>query len=95
MEKNLEAARSIGKMAETIRKTVGKYISEEECHSDDTQLRINTLTKEVDLADPEDDLPDYDYYPVMDLVRGSDTEPGRWIPDEDAISDVAAEYSGI
>ena len=95
MDKNIEATRGIEEMAESIRKTVEQYISEEECHSDDTQLRINTLTKEVDLADPEDDLPDYDYYPVMDLVRGSDTEPGRWIPDEEAISEVAAEYSGI
>ena len=41
---------------------------------------------------PEDDLPECDYYPVMDLVRGSDTEPGKWIPDMDAIQEVVTEY---
>ena len=46
----------------------------------------------MDIADPENDLPNCDYYPMMDLVKMSVTEPGKWVPDMDAINEVAAEY---
>lgn len=71
---------------------VEDYIAAEESYSDDVQLEINTVNWEMDIADPENDLPNCDYYPMMDLVRMSATEPGRWEPDPEAISDVAAEY---
>ena len=57
----------------------------------ETEMTVENLTHRI-LADPEDDLPECDYYPVMDLVRGSDTEPGKWIPDMDAIQEVVTEY---
>lgn len=75
-----------------LTETVEEYISAEESYSDDVQLQINTLTFEKEIADPENDLPDCDYYPMMDLVRMSTENPGQWEPDTDAIADVAAEY---
>ena len=72
--------------------TVNDYIAGEESYSDDVQLEINTVTWEMDIADPENDLPNCDYYPVMDLVKMSTEQPGKWEPDTDAIADVAAEY---
>lgn len=71
---------------------VDDYIAHDEAYSDDVQLEINTVTWEMDIADPENDLPNCDYYPMMELVRMSATDPGRWEPDREAIADVAAEY---
>ena len=75
-----------------INSIVEDFIAGEEGYSDDVQLEINTLTWEMDIADPENDLPDCDYYPMMDLVKMSVKEPGKWEPDENAIESVAAEY---
>lgn len=71
---------------------VEEYIADEEAYSDDVQLQINTLSWEMEIADPENDLPDCDYYPVMDLVRMSSANPGSWEPDPEAIAEVAADY---
>lgn len=71
---------------------VTDYIDGEESYGDDAQLQINTTTWEMEVADPENDLPNCDYYPMMDLVKMSVENPGEWEPDADAIADVAAEY---
>lgn len=71
---------------------VNDYIAEEEAYSDDVQLQINTLSWEMEIADPENDLPGCDYYPMMDLVKMSAENPGQWEPDAEAIESVAAEY---
>lgn len=71
---------------------VREYIADEESYSDDVQLQIDTTTWELEIADPENDLHNCDYYPMMDLVKMSTTELGRWVPDEDAIEEIAAEY---
>ena len=76
----------------SLQSVVKEYIADEEAYSDDVQLRINTTNWQIDIADPEDDLPNCDYYPIMDLVSMSTTDPGQWEPDEDAIAEVAAEY---
>ena len=75
-----------------IRSVVEEYIDGEESYSDDVQLEINTTDWSMDIADPENDLPNCDYYPMMDLVKMSVTEPGKWEVDEEAIRSVAAEY---
>lgn len=80
------------KFIKLLTETVKEYIDGEESYSDDVQLEINTTTWEMDIADPENDLPDCDYYPMMDLVKMSATEPGKWEPDEVAIEEVAADY---
>lgn len=75
-----------------LREVVKEYIADEEAYSDDVQLRIDTTNWQMDIADPEDDLPNCDYYPMMELVKMSTADPGRWEPDEEAIEGVAAEY---
>lgn len=75
-----------------IREIVDEYIDEEESYSDDVQLEINTTDWSMDIADPENDLPNCDYYPMMDLVKMSVSEPGKWEPDDSAIESIAAEY---
>lgn len=75
-----------------IKETVEDYIAAEESYSDDVQLEINTTDWSMDIADPENDLPNCDYYPLLDLIKMSVTNPGQWVPDEEAIQSVAAEY---
>ena len=75
-----------------LKEIVEDYIAGEEGYSDDVQLEINTTDWSMDIADPENDLPNCDYYPMMDLVRMSATLPGKWEPDDEAIESVAAEY---
>ncbi|MCH5233864.1 MAG: hypothetical protein J1E16_01100 [Muribaculaceae bacterium] len=75
-----------------IRETVEEYIDGEESYGDDVQLEINTTDWSMDIADPENDLPNCDYYPMMDLVKMSVNDPGRWEPDEVAIESIASEY---
>ena len=75
-----------------IRETVEEYIDGEESYGDDVQLEINTTDWSMDIADPENDLPNCDYYPMMDLVKMSVNDPGRWEPDEASIESIASEY---
>ena len=75
-----------------VREVVEEYIADEEGYSDDVQLEINTPDCSLDIADPEYDLPICDYYPIMDIVKMSTTEPGKWEPDDSAIESIAAEY---
>ena len=75
-----------------VREIVKEYIASEEAYSDDVQLEINTTDWSMDIADPENDLPNCDYYPLMDLVKMSVEEPGQWLPDEAAIESIASEY---
>ena len=75
-----------------LKEAVEEYIDGEESYSDNVQLEINTTDWSVDIADPENDLPNCDYYPMMDLVKMSVTKEGGWEPDIEAIESVAAEY---
>ena len=75
-----------------LRQTVEEYIEAEDSYSDDVQLEINTTDWSMDIADPENDLPNCDYYPILDLVKMSTSEEGKWEPDQEAIESVAAEY---
>ena len=70
---------------------VQAYLANEEAYSDATQVQINVATMEAELADPDQDLPGYDYFDVMEFVRmGAD---GAWIEDPEAIADAAAQYA--
>ena len=75
-----------------IREIVEEFIATEQVYEGDVQLEINTTDWSMDIADPENDLPNCDYYPLMDLVKMSVDEPGKWLPDESAIESIAAEY---
>lgn len=72
---------------------VAKYIADEECYTDNVQLQIDPATGDITIADPDNDIESFDYVPVMDLVRMSSENPGQWVPDTDAIADLAAEYA--
>lgn len=80
------------KFINRLNELVKEFIAQEEAFSDDVQLQINTVNWEMEIADPENDLPNCDYYQMMDLVKMSAVHPGHWEPDTDAIADVAAEY---
>lgn len=86
IKKNIEAFEA------EIERVVMQYIDNEGEYTDNVQMEINPMTLEVALVDAETDIPDRDYYPIMDLVKMSTTEPGSWEPDEYAISQVAADY---
>lgn len=75
-----------------VTEVVEEYIASEESYNDDVQLEINTTDWSMDIADPENDLPNCDYYPLLDLVKMSVDNPGLWEPDKAAIESVAAEY---
>lgn len=75
-----------------IAQLVEKFIKDENAYSDNVQLQITTSDLSLAIADPEQDLPECDYYPMMDLVQGSSENPGQWEPDPDAIAEVAADY---
>ena len=75
-----------------IAQLVEKFIKDENAYSDNVQLQITISDLSLAIADPEQDLPECDYYPMMDLVLGSSENPGQWEPDPDAIAEVAADY---
>ena len=83
---------NVTEFTKRIRETVEEYIDGEESYGDDVQLEINTTDWSMDIADPENDLPNCDYYPMMDLVKMSVENPGKWEADEAAIESVASEY---
>lgn len=75
-----------------ISEAVSAFIANEDEYEDNVQLAINPSDLSVEIADPDDDLPNLDYFPMMDLVRGSAENAGTWEPDEEAIAEVAAQY---
>ncbi len=75
-----------------ITAVVNQYIDNEGEYTDNVQMEINPMTLEVSLVDPDTDLPDRDYYPIMDLIKMSTTDPGKWQPDPESIAEVAADY---
>lgn len=79
-------------LTEAIRRTVEEYIESEQQYDDDVQLQIDRTDFDVTIADPDQDLPECDYYPMMDLVQMSADDDGRWLPDDDAIASVVDEY---
>lgn len=76
-----------------LTEVVNQYIDNEGEYTDNVQVEINPMTMEVALVDPETDLPDRDYYPVMDMVRMSTDDSGRWEVDPEAIAEVASDYA--
>jgi len=76
-----------------IKDAVAEYIAAEDQFTDNVQLAVNPSDFSVEIADSDDDLPEIDYYPMMDLVRMNPENPACWIPDEEAIDSVCAEYA--
>lgn len=76
-------------LTDRITEAVRNFIKDEDKYSDNVQLAVNTQDYSVEIADPDDDLPSFDYYPMMDLVTVSEA---GWSPDNDAIASVVEEY---
>lgn len=77
-------------LVNAITDTVNTFISHEDDYDGDVQLALDPETLTIEIADPEDNLPTLDYYPMMELIR-SDAD-GHWLPDTDAITTLAADY---
>lgn len=81
---------------ENLRRTVREYLASEESYDDDALLVIDKNTLALTLADGEesdqyDEDTRFDTYNVMDLVE-MDSD-GKWIPSEEALAEVAADYA--
>ncbi len=77
-----------------LRNAVEDYIADEEAYDDNARLRIDPQSKEVSITDGADEVEDADYYDVMDFIKMSPADPGKWEVDEDAVESVAEEYIG-
>lgn len=73
-----------------ITEKVNEFISGDEVFGDNAMLRISPDTLELEIADGDEDLPDIDYYSLMDLVEM--TPEGAWKPDSEVIAGIAADY---
>lgn len=91
----------MNEIARQIIKAVEEFASNDLAYSDNALVKIDPKARVVTLVDPDDEEdidamidadPTNDYVSVMDLVEANPADPGRWIPDLDAISEVAAEY---
>lgn len=81
-----------------IRDAVAEYIADEETYDDNARLQIDLEKWEVTVIDSEDDEPEnvdtVDYYDVMDFIRMSPDDPGKWEVDDEAVKSVAEETIG-
>lgn len=71
---------------------VAEYLNNEEGYGDSAQLEIDPKAFTVEIVDADMDLEEKDYYMLMDMVKGSDSNPGALVPDVETIEDVVAEY---
>ena len=70
-----------------------EYTGSEESFGDAAQLRINPETLDIVLVeDPDEDLAEFDYYSVNDLVNT--TTDGHFVPDKEAIDEITDSYAG-
>lgn len=76
----------------SIIEAVAEYLDNEEGYGDSAQLEIDPKTFAVEIVDVDEDAEDKDYYMLMDMVKGSDSNPGALEPDIETIEDVVAEY---
>ena len=78
-------------LKKSIFEAVEDFAANDGAYSDNAMLEINPADKSVRIVDEETDH-ELDYYDLMDLVEMSPSEPGRWIPPESSIEEVAASY---
>lgn len=79
-------------LRERIKEKVCEYLAAEEQYTDNVQLAVNPSDLTIEISDTDEDLPEIDYYPMMDLVSIDPEDPAHWIPDEESIDSVAADY---
>ena len=71
---------------------VAEYLDNEEGYGDSAQLEIDPKSFVVEIVDADTDSDAKAYYMLMDMVKGSDSNPGALEPDVETIEDVVAEY---
>lgn len=93
---------NINEIEKLIRDAVADYIEEEESYDDNAQLQIDTdkmTVSVVSSAEAEDNDAseaeggDIDYIDIMELIKMDPVNPGKWLPDGDAIKSLAEEYA--
>lgn len=96
----LTASSSRSPLAERISKAVAEYAANDQIFTDYVMLSINPATGEVAIIDnPDPEIVDtdttHDYVALMDLVEINVADPSQWLPDQEAIASLAAEYPGL
>ncbi len=82
-------------MKNKVIKLLEEYLDAPEAWGDNVMIEVNPANREVRLNDDEDvdpDASDLDYWPVMDLLQMSVSEPGQWDIDADAVDELVASY---
>lgn len=95
---------NIDEIERLIRDSVVDYIEEEESYDDNAQLRIDPAKMTISVvsgAEAEDndtsagDNSEIDYIDIMELIKMNPSDPGKWLPDDDAIKCLAEEYANV
>ncbi|MDO4335607.1 MAG: hypothetical protein Q4C37_07260 [Bacteroidales bacterium] len=82
-------------MKNKVIKLLEEYLDAPEAWGDNVMIEVNPANREVRLNDDEDvdpDASDLDYWPVMDLLQMSVSDPGQWDIDTDAVDELVASY---
>ncbi len=81
--------------SQSVLDTINEYLANEEAYGDNPQLEVKLPGLEVAVLAEDDDAVDEehaDYYPMLDLIRMDTVDPGKWVPDAEAVESVTAEY---
>ena len=78
-------------LREKIAEAVADFAVNDGAYPDNSMIEIDPATLAVEVVDEETD-DTKDYYDLMDFVEADPSAPGRWIPFEDAIDEVASSY---
>lgn len=77
---------------ENLRKAIATYSAAEEAFGDDPYMRINPTNGEAEPVSAEE-VPEeedgFDYYSMLDLTAMDPANPGHWIPDPEALDEIA------
>lgn len=72
---------------------IDEYIATEQSYDDNARFEIDLSTMEVEIADgEEEDIPGKDTIDAMEMIKMSESEPGRWVADPEAVEALVEEY---
>ena len=83
-------------LKEKICSLLEEYLEAPEAWSDNVMIEIVPGSLECALYDGDEadtESSEKDYWPVMDLLRMSVDNPGEWLPDPEALSELLAAYN--
>lgn len=91
MTKKRSMSKDVGPLTMRIYAAVCRYLSDPHL-TENVQIQIDKTDLSVEIADPEQDLPNCDYYPVSELITETDKGSALFLPDDNAISNLTAQY---